>query len=92
MAQVLDLSLDFPLLIAAARRTRLGGEMVVPGELQQARVKLNGGPAPIEDGAAQGVIDQRPRTAAEGLEGGDMAAQKTLERWSSVKSAKSARE
>ena len=34
MAEVLDLAFDFSLLVAAARRTRTGREVIVPGELE----------------------------------------------------------
>ena len=80
VAQVLDLALDLPLLIGAARRARPRRKVIVPGELEQPRVKPNRGAGALEDGTAQVVVDQGPRDARPRLEGLDMAAQKTLER------------
>ena len=80
MAEVLDLSLDLALLIAAPRRTRLGREAVVPGQFQQARMKLNRRAPSIEDRAPQVVIHQRTGDPPEGVERRDMASEKTLER------------
>ena len=80
VAQVLDLPLDLPLLIAAARRTRPRREVIVPGELEQPRMKPNRGAGAFEDGAAQIVVDQGAGDARPGGKGLDVAAQKTLER------------
>ena len=43
IAQVVDLALDLALLIGPARRARPRREMIVPGELEQARMKPNRG-------------------------------------------------
>ena len=80
VAEVLDLALDFPLLIAAGRRTGAGCEVIVPRELEQTRVKLNRRAPPIEDGTAEVVVHQGPGTPAQGLEGRDVPAEEALER------------
>ena len=58
VAEVLDLALDFPLLIARSRRTGPGREVIVPRELEQARVKLNRRAPPVEHGTAEIVVDR----------------------------------
>ena len=75
----MDLPLDFPLLISASRRAGSGGEVVVAGELEQTGVKLDGGAAAVEDGAAQVVVDECAGNAAQGLEGLDVSAEEALE-------------
>ena len=80
VAEVLDLALDFPLLIASGRRTGPGCKVRVPRELEQARVKLNRRAPPIEHDTAEVVVDQGPGTPAEGLDGRDVPAQEALER------------
>ena len=80
VAEVLDLALDFPLLIAPSRRTGPGREVIVPRELEQARVKLNRRAPPVEHGTAEIVVDQGPGTAAQGREGRDVPTQEALER------------
>ena len=54
--------------------------MIVPRQLEQAGVKLNGRAPPIEHGTAEVVVDQGPGTPAEGLEGRDVPTQEALER------------
>ena len=80
VAEVLDLALDFSLLIAAGRRTGPGRKVIVPRELEQAGVKLNRRASPIEHGTAEVVVHQGPGTPAEGLEGGNVPPQEALER------------
>src|SRR5437879_9875429 len=77
--QILNLPLDLPFLVRAAGRTRAGSEVIVPGQLQQPRMKPNCGARPLEDRAAQIVVNQGPRDARPGFEGVDMPAEKTLE-------------
>jgi hypothetical protein len=50
VAEVLNLSLDLPFLIAAPRRAGPRGEVIVPRELEQARMKSNCAALPFEDG------------------------------------------
>ena len=78
--EVLDLALDFPLLIAAGRRTGPGHKVRVPRELEQAGMKLNRRAPPIKHSAAEIVVDQGPGTPAQRLEGGDVSAEEALER------------
>ena len=78
--EVLDLALDFPLLIAAGRRTGPGRKVIVPRELAQAGMKLNRRAPPIKHSAAEIVVDQGPGTPAQRLEGGDVSAEEALER------------
>jgi hypothetical protein len=78
--QVLDLSLDFPFLVATPWRTRPRREVIVPRELEQPRMKPNRGARAFEDGAAQIIVDQRPWNARPRLKGRDMAAEKALQR------------
>ena len=80
VAKILNLALDLSLLVPAGRGAGPGREVIVPGQLEQARVKLNRGPAPIEHGTAQVVIDQGSGHAAQGLEGRDMPPEEALER------------
>ena len=54
--------------------------MIVSGEFEQARVKLNRGAAPIQNGTAEVVVDQGPGTAAQGFEGGHVPAEEALQR------------
>ena len=53
--------------------------MIMPRELEQPRVKANGGPVAFEHRTFQIVVHEGPRGSAEDVEGLDMAAQKTLE-------------
>ena len=48
IAEVADLPLDFPLLIAAAGRARPRREVIVAGEVEQARMKSNRGALAFE--------------------------------------------
>ena len=80
MAQVLNLALDFPLLVAAPRRTRARRKVIVAGEFEQPRMKADRGAGTFEDGTAQIVVDQGAGDTLKRREGLDMAAQKTLER------------
>jgi hypothetical protein len=52
VAQGLDLALDLALLVGAVRRARPRGEVIVPGKLEEPRVKSNRGAGTLEDGAA----------------------------------------
>lgn len=61
-------------------RTEPGGEVIVAGELQQARMKADGRARAFQDGAAHIVVDQHPRTALKRCDGLDMAAETFLER------------
>ena len=56
MAQVLNLALDLPLFIRAARGTRSGGKVIVAGELEQPRVEADVLADPLED---LDVLEQR---------------------------------
>ena len=53
--------------------------MVVAGEVEQAGVKLHGGAAAVEHGAAQVVVDEGAGDAAQGVEGLDVPAEEALE-------------
>ena len=66
--------------------------MIVAGELEQPRMKPNRGARAFEHGAAQIVVDQGARDALKRRKGLDVAAQKLSSVWSTVKSAKTARE
>jgi hypothetical protein len=57
----------------------LGGEVVVAGELEQARVEADVLPEALEDHAFQVVIEQGPGDPTQGGEGLDVAAEKALE-------------
>ena len=80
LAQVAHATLDAPLLVATRDGARLGGEVVVPGELEDARVEADEFAAALEDGALQVVVQDRPRHAAERFERGDVPAQEALGR------------
>ena len=54
--------------------------MVVAGELEQAGMKLDGGPAAVEHGAAQVVVDEVAGDTAQRVEGVDVPAQEALQR------------
>ena len=79
VAQVLDLPLDFPLLVSAPRGAGLGREVVVAGEFEQSGVELDGGASSVEDGAAEVVVDEGSGGAAEGVEGDDVSSEEPLE-------------
>jgi hypothetical protein len=49
VAEVLDLPFDFSLLIAPPRRAGPRGEVIVPRELEQPRMKPNRAALPLED-------------------------------------------
>lgn len=78
--QVLDLSLDLPLLVGAVRRAWPRRKVIVTGELEQPRMKADCGARALEDGAAQIIVDQGPCHARPSVKGVDMAAQKALQR------------
>src|SRR5215204_2576002 len=78
--EIRDLPLDLPLLVRAARRTRPRGKVIMPGELQEPRMKPNRGPGAFKDGAAEVVVDQGTGDALTRGEGLDVAAEKTLKR------------
>ena len=81
IAEVLNLALDLAFFVRPSGRARPRGKMIVPGELEQARMKPNGTALAFEDGTAQVVVDQGPGHASEqAMKGVDVAAQKTLER------------
>ena len=54
--------------------------MVVAGQLEQAGMKLDGGPAAVEHGAAQIVVHQVAGGASQRVEGGDVPAEEALQR------------
>src|SRR5262245_6244568 len=77
--EVLNLALDFPLLIAPARRTGSGGKVIVAGELEPPRMKPNGTALTFEHGTAKVVVDEGPCNANKAvMKGLDMPAQETL--------------
>ena len=80
VAQVLDLPLDLALLIGARGRARTGREVIVAGQLQQARMKVDRAALAIEHRGFQIVVLDRARAAAQRGEGLDMPAQEALER------------
>ena len=80
VAEEADQSLDAALLIAAGHRAGLGGEVVVAGELEHARVEADVIADALEDDALQIVVEDGAGHALEGGEGLDVAAQETLER------------
>ena len=75
---VLDLALDFPLLIAAAGRAGARRKVIMAGQLQQARMKTDGGAGAFEHGTPEVVVDQGPGHALEGHEAVDVPAEKTF--------------
>src|SRR5258705_2229721 len=80
LAEVVNLALDLPLLIGPVRGAGPRGEVIVPGELEQAGVKANRGAGPFEDGAAKVIVDQGARDAMKRVKGLDVPPQETLER------------
>src|SRR5439155_26167774 len=80
VAEVLNRPLDLPFLVAAVGRARLGGEVVVPRELEEPGVEADVIALPLEDDAFQIVVQEGARHAADGREGLDVAAEKALER------------
>ena len=64
VTEVADLALDFPLLIPACRRTGPRGEMIMPRQFQEARVKADRRALAFEYGTFQVVVDQGPRGCA----------------------------
>ena len=69
----------FPLFVSAAGGAGSRREVIVPGELEQAGVELDGGAAAVEHRAAEVVVHEGARDAAEGFEGFDVSAQEALE-------------
>src|SRR2546428_2065706 len=80
VAQVLDHPLDLALLVAAVRRAGLGREVIVPGQLEQARMEADVIADPLQDDALEIVVQEGPRHPAERGEGFDVAPQETLQR------------
>ena len=74
-----DLPFNFPLLISASRCTGARCEVVMAGELEQAGMKLHGGTAAVEHGAAEVVVDQVAGGASQRLEGVDVPPQEALQ-------------
>ncbi len=68
VAEVLNLSLDFAFLIPPPRRAGPRREVIVPGELEQARMKPNRAALPFEHRTAEVVVDEGPRGSAQRLE------------------------
>ena len=75
-----QLALDPSLLVAPADGTGAGEEVVVAGELEQARMEFDGAPLAGEHRALEVVVEEHPRGALEVGEGLDVAAQEALER------------
>ena len=65
IAEVLDLALDFAFFIGPSGCARPRGKMIVPGELEQARMKPNGAALAFEHRTAEVVVDQGPCHARE---------------------------
>src|SRR6266545_2693300 len=80
VAQVLDHPLDLALLVAAVRRAGLGREVIVPGQLEQARMEADVIADSLQDDALEIVVQEGPRHPAERGEGFDVAPQETLQR------------
>ena len=80
VAEEADHALDAALFIPAGHRAGLGGEVVVAGELEQARMEADVIADALEDDALQVVVEDDAGHAPERGEGLDVAAQETLER------------
>ena len=80
MAEVLDLPLDFPFFIGPRGCAGAWREVIMPGELQQPRVKVHSAPLAIEDRRLEIVVHEGAGTPAHRVHGLDVPAQKTLER------------
>ena len=76
--EVPDLALDLALLISARRRTGSDRKMIMPRELEQARVEADRGPLALKHGGLEIVVHQGSRDAQH-VEGLDMPAEKALE-------------
>ena len=76
----MNFPLDFSFFISPSRRTGAGREVVVAGQFEQAGMKLDGGPAAVEHGAAQIVVHQVAGGASQRVEGGDVTPQEALQR------------
>lgn len=80
VAKVLDRALDLALLVAAIGSAWLGREVIVPGELEDPRIESDVLADALEDDALEVVVEERPRHAAEGLKGEDVAPGEALGR------------
>jgi hypothetical protein len=80
VAEVLDHPLDLALLVRAIRRAGLGRVVIVPGQLEHARVEADVIADAVEDDALEIVVEDRPRDAPQSREGFDVAAQEALQR------------
>jgi hypothetical protein len=78
--EVLDRPLDFALLVAAIRRARFRGEVILPGQLEQPRVVADVVAHPFEDDALQIVVQEGAGHPPECLERFHVAAQEAFER------------
>src|SRR5215467_4207560 len=61
---VLNGPFDAPFLVTSGRAARMRGEMIVSGELQEARVEVDGVTVTLEHHAAEVIGCQVPRCAA----------------------------
>src|SRR5580658_10137180 len=79
VSQIANGPLDLALLVSPVGRARLGGEVVVARQLEQAGMKVNEVPLPLEDSRLEVVIEKRPRHATEGDEGAHVALDEALQ-------------
>src|SRR6266498_2457050 len=79
MANILDGALDAPFLGAAEGPARLGGEVIMAAELEQARMKVNGIAAAFEDHGFKVIVQNGSGGASPGAKGVHMAPQKVLQ-------------
>ncbi len=79
VAQVANGPLDLPLLVSPVGRARLGGEVVVARQLEQAWMEADGIALPLQHSRLEVVVEQSARHAAEPLEGAHMAADEALQ-------------
>ena len=78
ITQIADASLDAPLLVSAGDGARLGSEVIVTGELEEARIKSDELSLALKDGALEIVVQDGPRHAAERRERVEVTAEKAL--------------
>jgi len=77
---VLNGPFDAPFLVPSGRATRTCGEMIVRGELQEARVEVDGITATLEHHTAEIIGRQVPGGAAPIVKGMNVAEEEILER------------
>ena len=72
--------LDAAFFPGGSDRTGAGHAVVMAAQFEEARVETDRVALPLEDGAAQIIVEEDPGHTLQGLEGRDVAAEEALER------------